>query len=93
MKTIRRRRWERKNPAPPPTPEGYVWATRWGKTTLVKIEEFQKVCQNEIEKVDRLPPEYRRRVHETGIIPDVQQIEQDTRDAPMLAKFGIARAR
>jgi hypothetical protein len=67
---MNRRRWLRKWPAPPPTPEGMVYAKRWGTLQLVPADEFRRVCAKQFEIVDQLTPEQRKRVHETGKVPE-----------------------
>lgn len=91
--TIRRRRWERKNPAPPPTPEGYVWITPIGqKTQLVPEKKLSNYSKEEMDKFDSLPASLRRRVaNADGRVPEY--LDQIPRDEPILKQFGIARAR
>lgn len=90
---IGRRRWQRKFPAPPPTPEGYVWATRvdrWGqkKTELVPAAELQAYCQKQIGHLDELDAAARKAAHETGAVPE----KQKAADNVFLKGFGIGRA-
>lgn len=90
--SIRRRRWERKYPAPPPTPEGYVWATRWGRTELVKTEDLQKFCQKSIGHLDELPEPARLKAKETGEVPDLAEAKQKVEQNKRTVALGFGRA-
>lgn len=74
--SVRQRRWLRKNPAPPPTPEGMVYATRWGRTELVPAKRLQRACKAEYRQFDELPEAVRLRVKETGQMPNDEEIRR-----------------
>lgn len=96
---VSRRRFLAKYPAPPPTPDGYVWATkvRYGfdgvtvigkRTVLVKAEELQAACKQELGHLDELDPAARKTAYETGKVPE----KQVARDNVRLARLGFGRA-
>lgn len=92
-KSIRQRRWDRKHPAPPPTPDGMVYVTRWGRTELVPADEFQRACKNSIGILDELPEQARRAAKETGVVPDnAVDAEFKSRENKRTAKLGFGRA-
>lgn len=88
--TINRRRWLKKNPAPPPTPEGMVWATRvtfdrYGyplskRTELVPAEEFKNYVKQDMDRLDQLTPQERARVYDskTGDLPEYTSLSIGT---------------
>jgi len=73
--TLRQRQWLRKNPAPSPTPEGFVYAKFFGKLQLVKADELQAACKRSIGMLDDLPEQIRQRAKETGEVPNAEQVQ------------------
>lgn len=89
---MRRRRtfFDRKFPAPPPTPDGMVWAKYRGELQLVPIDKLQAACRANMDEYDRAPKETRFQVAETGNQGLKTQLPEPN---PVLRSVGIARAR
>ena len=87
---MRRRRFDRKFPPPPPTPEGKVWARDlYGNTVLVDAQKLSDWCKKQIAHLDELPPKVRQRVYETGDVPDFETVQVNA----SVKSFGIALGR
>jgi hypothetical protein len=93
-RTLRDRRLDRKHPAPPPTPEGFVYAKRpYSGLVLVKADELHEFAKADMDLFDNLPPElrkeYRERATNIPVNPEDMERAEQNRE---LAAFGIGRA-
>lgn len=83
------RKFNRKFPAPPPTPKGKVYATKNGKTELASARELHLFCKKTLDEFDSLSPADRERVRRTDKMPDpVNKTPGFVSDA--MAALGIA---
>lgn len=81
--TIGRRRWNRLHPAPPPTPEGMVYAKYNGRLQLVPAAALQQACRQSIGHLDELDPVSRRVAYETGDVPEKAKARANVGLAPL----------
>lgn len=91
--TLRHKRWLRKHPAPPQTPEGFVYAKKPSGLKLVPAEELSAFVKRDMDRFDRLPPELRRE-YQSRIenMPVTAEDEIRARQNQVTANFGFGRA-